>query len=204
MVRAVLTFVSFLFFNSQFVGLWYFHKIHKLLPLIFLLFKSTDSKIILSHYNQLGDRHRSPQSTHHTWSSMCSEDIPLLLRRGVCPGEYFQIQGCWGGSWFLWAWKEQQSQLLPLGGGGRTWWGAADERETSPAGLWREILSSLKSSGFLTLLWLNRCKPGWRRAPGLVAHSSGILLRPPLLSSPALLLAEIWKGKRLAFILELT
>lgn len=44
-----------------------------------------------------------PQSAYRTLSSTCSEDTPILLRRGVSPGEYFQILGCWEGSWFLWA-----------------------------------------------------------------------------------------------------
>lgn len=154
-----------------------------------------------------------------------SEDTPIILRRGARPGEYFKIEGCPEGSWFLLAGKENQ-RAEP--------WGAH-----GPAGVWRR--RGLAARG---LEWTvqggdcqRRCtqrrgagtRPGGGTCggPGFPRKSRFLNLllvlqmqnrleeennlpggpqlenaaQAPIAKQPLPLLAEIWKWRRLCLIL---
>lgn len=155
----------------------------------------------------------------HTLSSTCSEDTPIILRRGVGPGEYFKIEACLEESWFLLTGKERSEGALgssglgslvakagpggPMAGlqtgplltlqaraGGQVHLGAGRQ----PAGRWslgRDVVLPREQVPDPTSGVTDAEQIRKRVVTCPVAYSSGMLLRHPLVSRPPLLLSGI-------------
>lgn len=132
-----------------------------------------------------------PQSAHRTLSSTCSEDTPILLRRGGSPGEYFPENAFWvAGKEAGFSGHERNDRASSCCGElgqvvGPRRQGLVRE-EPAREGLWRGGLSSLGRSSFPARPLVEQVQARLeRRAACPAAHSSGALLWLPTAQQPS-------------------